>query len=305
MYFQNNNPYSGGNAYNVPNPSCPYNDAIPGGFTPGKIVTINGHVGHGADRLTFNLITHSGNIALHINPRLRENICVRNSLVNGGWQNEERHGPMIFQPGAPFELTIEARQDAYAVNINGHPAWNYNHRVPVNEVGRLELQGQMNIQRISYSSAYQLIGKELINPGTPVSMPLSSGAQPGRLVQIRLVPQHGRFVINMQNGMSPEGSNDIQFHVSVRWDDPNSGGRPVVIRTNCQGGGWGAEERDNHHFPFQQGVEAEVLILLDPYEWKMAVNGQHFVSMAHRSPFQHWNYININGNVQVRSIRQF
>jgi len=305
MYFQNNNPYSGSNAYNVPNPSCPYNDAIPGGLTPGKVITISGHIAHHADRLAFNLPTHSGQIALHINPRLPENVTVRNSCINGGWGNEERHGPMIFQKGAPFEITIEGLHDKYIVRINGHPAFHFAHRLPLQEVGRLELQGQMQIQRISYNNSYQPIGNELQNPSVPVSMPIANGAQPGRLFQIRLVPQHGRFVINMQNGGALNGSNDIQLHLSVRWDDPNSGGRPVVIRTNCQGGGWGAEERDHHHFPFQIGAEAEVLILLDQYEWKVAVNGQHFVSLAHRSPFQHANHININGNVQVRSIRQY
>jgi len=305
MLFQNNNPYSGNNGFNVPNPSCPYNDAIPNGLAAGKVITINGHIAHGADRLTFNLITMSGSIALHINPRLAEGTLVRNSLVNGSWGNEEKHGQILFQRGAPFELAIEVRQDKYVVRINGHNAFDYAHRIPLYEVARLELQGQMNINRISYSNSYQPIGNELQNPRVPFSMPLVNGAQPGRLIQIRLVPQHGRFVINLQNGADPNGSNDIQFHVSIRWDDPNSGGRPVVIRTNCQGGNWGAEEKDHHHFPFQQGVEAEVLILLDPQEWKMAVNGQHFVSMAHRAPFQHANHVNVNGNVQVRSIRQF
>jgi len=303
MYFQNSNPYSGSNAYNVPNPNCPYNDGIPSGLTPGKVITINGHVGHGADRLTFNLLTHSGNIALHINPRLPENVTVRNSLINSGWGNEEKHGPMIFQQGAPYELTIQACPDKYMIHINGHPAFHFAHRVPLQEVARLEIQGQMSVNRISYNNAYQPIGNELANPNVPCSVPFSP--QPGRLTQLRIVPQPGRFVINLQNGTAAEGSNDIQFHVSIRWDDPSSGGRPVVIRTNCQGGGWGPEERNHQHFPFQQGVEAEVLILLDPYEWKMAVNGQHFVSMAHRSPFQQANYLNINGNVQVRSIRQF
>jgi len=305
MYFQNNNPYTGSNSFNVPNPSCPYNDAIPGGLTPGKTITIGGVVGHGADRLQFNLLTHSGSNALHINPRFSDNVNVRNSLLGGGWGQEEKHGPLIFQHGAAFELTILVQPDKYIVHINGHPAFHYAHRCPFQEVSRLELQGQMQIHRISYTDSYQPKGNEVQNPGLPFSMPILGGAQPGRLIQLKVVPQHGRFVINLQSGPMPQGSNDIQFHVSVRWDDPNSGGRPVVVRTNCQGGSWGPEERDAAFFPFQPGQEAEVLILVDPHEWKMAVNGQHFVGMGHRSPLQGATHINVSGNVQLRSIRQF
>jgi len=304
MYFQNANPYSPGSASNVPNPSCPYNDHIPGGMTPGKTITIGGVVGHGADRLEFNLLTHSG-IALHINPRFNDNVNVRNSMLNGGWGSEERQGPLIFQRGAPFELTILAQPDKYIVNINGHPAFQYNHRAHLQEVTRLELKGQMHINRISYSDSFQPKGNEVVNPGVPFTMPIIGGAQPGRLIQMRLVPQHGRFVINLQNGPAPQGSNDIQFHVSVRWDDPNNGGRPVVVRTNCQGGGWGSEERQDNFFPFQPGQEAEVLILLDHHEWKMAVNGNHFISMAHRMPYQGATHVNVSGNVQLRYVRQF
>jgi hypothetical protein len=305
MYFQNNNPYSGSNAYTVPNPSCPYNDAIPGGLSQGKTITIGGVVSPHADRLEYNLLTNQGNVALHINPRFHDNVNVRNSLVNGGWGSEERHGPLILQRGAPFELTILVQQDKYIVHINGHPAFHYQHRLPFQEVSRLELKGQQQIHRITYSGSLQPQGNEVHNPGLPFSMPILGGAQPGRLFQLRLVPGQGRFQINLQNGMSPQGSNDIHFHVSVRWDDPNSGGQPVVIRTNCQGGGWGSEDRFAPNFPFHQGQEAEVLILLDQQEWKMAVNGQHFVSMAHRMPFQTATHINVNGNVQLRSIRQF
>jgi len=134
-------------------------------------------------------------------------------------------------------------------------------------------------------------------------MPIHGGVTPGKMFQIRLVPQQGRFVINLQSGQTLTGSNDIQFHVSVRFDD--STGRPVVVRTNCNYGNWGPEERNAHFFPFQQGVEAEVLILIEAHEYKIAVNGQHFASMAHRGPFQASTHLNINGNVQIRSVKQF
>jgi hypothetical protein len=305
MFFQSHhqNPYNNHN-YQVPNPSSPYNGDIPNGLVPGKQIQISGVVGHHADRLQFNLLTHSGGHALHINPRFDQNCVVRNSCI-GGWGQEERHGNMVFQKGQPFNLIISCEPDRYRVAFNGQHLFDYNHRVPIQEVSRLSIEGQQQITSIAFNGGQQQRGHEISNPGVPFSMPISDGAQPGRLIQMKLVPQHGRFVINMQNGSAPNGSNDIVFHCSVRWDDPNSGGQPVVIRTNCAGGGWGQEERNQQFFPFQIGQEAEVLILLEPSEWKMAVNGQHFCSFAHRSPYYGATHLNINGSVQIRSIRQF
>jgi hypothetical protein len=299
MYY--NNPYNN-HSCQAPSPSCPYNGPIPNGLIPGKQIFISGVVGHHADRLQFNLKTHSGQIALHVNPRFNDNCIVRNT-ERGGWGQEERQGPMIFQRGAPFELIISCEHDRYRVAVNGQPAFDYHHRIPFQEVSALNLEGDMHINNIRFGGSHK--GNEIVNPGLPFSMPIHDGAQPGRMFQIRLVPQHGRFVINLQNGMTPSGSNDISFHCSVRWDDPSSGGQPVVIRTNCNNGGWGGEERGAPFFPFQIGAEAEVLILLEPHEWKMAVNGQHFCSFAHRGPYQNANCLNINGNVQIRSIKQF
>jgi len=146
------NPYGtssiSSNVYNVPNPHCPYNDAIPGGLTPGKQITIGGHVAFNADRLEFNLLTHSNNIALHINPRFQDNVIVRNSMI-GSWGSEERHGPLILQRGAPYELTIRVEQDKFMVNINGHPAFHFAHRAPLHEIARLEIKGEQNVNRIS------------------------------------------------------------------------------------------------------------------------------------------------------------
>jgi len=294
--------------YHVQNPGSSYQGEIPGGLTEGKKIIITGCVGNEADRLAFNLVTYEGHIALHINPRFADGIIVRNSLINGIWGQEERHGSMIFQRGVQYELTIDVLHDKYTVRVNGHFAFAYAHRVSYQEITRLEIQGQQSIHGISYLTS---AGQEIRNPNVPFSWPIHGFVQPGRGFQFRLVPHDGRFVINFQTGSDLDGSSDIQFHVSVRWDDPNSSdGQPVAVRTHCRGGNWGNEDREpgtnSSFFPFQRGVEAEVMIVLDSDAWKMAVNGQHFASMPHHTTsYQLANHININGNVQVKYAKQF
>ena len=48
-----------------------------------------------------------------------------------------------------------------------------------------------------------------------------------------------------------------------------------------------------------------MLILIEPHEYKVAVNGQHFVSFAHRNPLEEGNHLAISGDVQVHSVRIF
>lgn len=111
-----------------------------------------------------------------------------------------------------------------------------------------------------------------------------------------------RFVVNLQNGGDHNcNAHDIPLHVSVRFDDPYAG--QVVVRTNKMGG-WGEEQRDGG-FPFQKGANFNMLILCEPHEWKIAVNGAHFTSFHHRNSYQNANHLYVEGNVHVHSVREF
>lgn len=59
----------------------------------------------------------SRNIALHLNPRLRERVFVRNSKKSGDWGEEDRDGPQLFAPGAEFKLQIECQEEGFKVNL--------------------------------------------------------------------------------------------------------------------------------------------------------------------------------------------
>ena len=55
-------------------------------------------------------------VALHFNPRFKENCVVRNTRINGKWMSEERDGGMSFFPGRTFELRITVKPNCYEVS---------------------------------------------------------------------------------------------------------------------------------------------------------------------------------------------
>uniref|UniRef100_A0A673BT99 Galectin n=1 Tax=Sphaeramia orbicularis TaxID=375764 RepID=A0A673BT99_9TELE len=69
----------------------PYSNMIPGGMFPKRTIIIRGMV------LAINfVVSRSRDIAFHMNPRVREGIVVRNSMIGGDWGQEERE--LSFNP---------------------------------------------------------------------------------------------------------------------------------------------------------------------------------------------------------------
>lgn len=56
-----------------------------------------------------------GDIALHLNPRLKDKAFVRNSRKSGTWGTEDREGPWLFSPGVEFNLYIECQVEGFKV----------------------------------------------------------------------------------------------------------------------------------------------------------------------------------------------
>ncbi|KAG6922800.1 galectin-4-like [Chelydra serpentina] len=136
----------------VTNPIVPFQVAIPGNISRSRKITIVGNVPFHANSFHINLKNSmTGNIALHINPRLRERALVRNTQTQGAWGSEERRvATLPFAPGQAFQMEIMNTRNGYQVSVNGLHVFDYVHRIPANQVDQLEIAGDVTLSCVQY-----------------------------------------------------------------------------------------------------------------------------------------------------------
>ncbi|XP_051935018.1 galectin-4-like isoform X1 [Hippocampus zosterae] len=135
------------------NPPIPYSGVIPGGMFPKRTVIIRGMVPNRAKRFSINLLeSRSGDIAFHMNPRVKDDVVVRNSMIGGHWGQEERQlGANPFKEGQYFDISIRCGSDCFKVFLNGQPLFDYTHRTrAVNEIDKLEVAGDVQISYLHF-----------------------------------------------------------------------------------------------------------------------------------------------------------
>ncbi|KFV18995.1 Galectin-8, partial [Tauraco erythrolophus] len=108
----------------------PYVKKLDSGLHPGCTVSIKGEVEKYPESFAINLKTSdSEDIALHLNPRMKNKVFVRNSYLHDSWGEEEKevaHFP--FSPGMYFELIIFCEAHQFKVAVNGVHTLEYKHR---------------------------------------------------------------------------------------------------------------------------------------------------------------------------------
>ncbi|XP_055002398.1 galectin-4-like [Sorex araneus] len=126
-------------------PPVPYMRRLQGGLKTNRTIIIVGFIPRSAHRFFINFIVGTtGDIALHINPRMGEKAVVRNSFLNGGWGCEESgisYNP--FAPGQYFDLSICTSTDNLKVFANGQHIFDYEHRVPATTADILEISSDV------------------------------------------------------------------------------------------------------------------------------------------------------------------
>ncbi|CAL8132572.1 unnamed protein product [Orchesella dallaii] len=138
----------------IHNPPVPYVGPIPGGFLPGRMVRIQGRVSSGAHSFAINLQTGPGSyddVALHVNPRFNEMLIIRNSRIGSSWGTEERHGPPLpIGREQNFEILIMAEATSLNIAVNGQHFSEFNHRIPLERVTYLNVEGELSISLIQF-----------------------------------------------------------------------------------------------------------------------------------------------------------
>ncbi|XP_039108645.1 galectin-9 isoform X4 [Hyaena hyaena] len=135
-----------------------------------------------------------------------------------------------------------------------------------------------------------------VNPVVPFSGQILGGLQDGLKITLMgtvLYNNGTRFAVNFHSGPS---DNDIAFHFNPRFEE----GGYVVCNTK-QNRSWGTEER-KMHMPFQMGIPFELCFLVNSCDFKVTVNGNHFLQYSHRVPFHRVDTISVSGAVNLSYI---
>ncbi|KAG8173850.1 hypothetical protein JTE90_001688, partial [Oedothorax gibbosus] len=138
----------------VVRPILPYNGSIPGGLHEGKLIEVKGTVPYGADWFSINLLTGFDSIMsdrpLHISVRFDGRVAVRNHQEMNEWGPEERSGPFPFQMGHEFKLMILVENTSYRIAVNSQHCWEFVHRIPIERVSNIYIEGSVEIERIEF-----------------------------------------------------------------------------------------------------------------------------------------------------------
>ncbi|XP_033625559.1 uncharacterized protein LOC117288794 [Asterias rubens] len=142
------------------------------------------------------------------------------------------------------------------------------------------------------------------NPEIPYGGCIPAGICPSKTIFIQgYVPQQSeRFHINLQCGLESQPRSDIALHFNPRFVFKKQSAEYVVCNA-LKSQQWGPEERGGT-FPFVRGQNFEIMILCDENEYKVAVNGAHFLTFRHRiTHLERVTCVHIDGEVKIFNIR--
>ncbi|NXC18167.1 LEG8 protein, partial [Corythaeola cristata] len=136
------------NTENVRIFGVPYFKKLDTALHPGCTISIKGEVDENPGSFTVNLKTSdSTDIALHLNPRIRNKVFVRNSYLRDSWGEEEKEVAYFpFSPGMYFELIILCEAHQFKVAVNGVHTLEYKHRFKqLEKINVVEITGGVKL----------------------------------------------------------------------------------------------------------------------------------------------------------------
>nr|BAC55887.1 galectin family xgalectin-VIIIa [Xenopus laevis] len=131
--------------------TIPYTGCLPSPLIPGKTMVIKGEVLKNAKRFAIDLKPHgSKDIALHLNPRMKERVFVRNTYLRESWGEEEKQLlDFPFCPEMYFEILIYCDLQQFRVAVNGVHLLEYKHRFKdLNKINEVSVNGDIQLHDV-------------------------------------------------------------------------------------------------------------------------------------------------------------
>ncbi|XP_037374044.1 galectin-4 [Talpa occidentalis] len=305
------------------NPTLPYRQIIPGGLRAGMSVYIQGEADDHMKRFSVNFTTGQdpeADIAFHFNPRFDGwDKVVFNTKQGGKWGSEEKKRSMPFKKGASFEMVFMIFQEHYKVVVNGSPFYEYGHRIPLQLVTHLHVDGDLSLYSINFlggqpapsqghghtqmpsnplppSNLPTMEGPPVFNPPVPYTGRLQGGLTARRTIIIKgFIPLYGKsFVINFKVGCT----GDLALHFNPRLSEG------TLTRNSYLRGSWGSEERSSTFNPFRPGQYFDLSIRCGLDRFKLYANGQHLFDFAHRlTAFHTVDTLEVLGDVTLSYVQ--
>lgn len=98
-------------------------------------------------------IAEGHDIALHFNPRLNDDVIVRNTYQSGQWGDEERVGESPLKAGSDYTLKFVCEERGYRIFINDVEYTFYSHRIPPKNITHLRIKGLMTLNSVRYKTS--------------------------------------------------------------------------------------------------------------------------------------------------------
>ncbi|XP_027711256.1 galectin-4 isoform X2 [Vombatus ursinus] len=277
-------------------------------------------------RFTVNFTLPGGDIAFHFNPRFDGwDKVVFNTKQGGNWGKEEKKKSMPFRKGEAFELVFIVTGEHYKVIVNGSPFYEYGHRIPIQMVTHLQVDGDLQLQSINFlgggppppgqvpmtipahpgpgpvyrQSPYELPtmeGPPVFNPPVPFWGRIQGGLTPRKTIVIKGLVTHQAKSITINFKVAQ--SEDVALHINPRLSEG------AVVRNSYLGGKWGKEERNATFNPFTRGQYFDLSIRCGHDRFKVFANGQHVFDYPHRFPaIQRVDTVEIKGDLSLSYVQ--
>jgi len=135
--------------------SIPYEAALTGTQTlsVGKALSVSVVPEKTKTGFEINLKDKDGNTVLHLNPRFKEKVFLRNSRKDGQWMTEEREGDFPFEKQTEADLVVVNEPYGFQIYVNDEFYCAFDHRLDPASIYSFGITGDVELLSVQVDDA--------------------------------------------------------------------------------------------------------------------------------------------------------